>query len=85
MNKSATELLTTTAGNPIADNQNALIAGPRGPLLLQDYQLHVPEGAFELKEHVVAIGLGLLPAYWYYWKRPASKELTGARTALTTP
>src|SRR5450631_4651508 len=31
--------LTTSAGNPIADNQNALSAGPRGPLLLQDYQL----------------------------------------------
>jgi len=31
--------LTTTAGNPIADNQNALTAGPRGPLLMQDYQL----------------------------------------------
>ena len=33
------ENLTTTAGNPIADNQNALTAGPQGPLLLQDYQL----------------------------------------------
>jgi catalase len=32
-------ILTTTAGNPIADNQNSLSAGPRGPLLLQDYQL----------------------------------------------
>ena len=31
--------LTTTAGTPIADNQNSLTAGPRGPLLLQDYQL----------------------------------------------
>src|ERR1700694_1283202 len=31
--------LTTTAGNPVADNQNALRAGPRGPLLMQDYQL----------------------------------------------
>ncbi|BCU76489.1 catalase [Luteolibacter sp. LG18] len=31
--------LTTTAGNPVADNQNSLSAGPRGPLLLQDYQL----------------------------------------------
>src|ERR1700682_6722231 len=31
--------LTTSAGNPIADNQNALSAGPRGPLLMQDYQL----------------------------------------------
>ena len=32
-------IMTTTAGNPIADNQNSLTAGPRGPLLLQDYQL----------------------------------------------
>jgi len=31
--------LTTTAGNPVADNQNSLTAGPRGPVLLQDYQL----------------------------------------------
>jgi catalase len=31
--------LTTTAGAPIADNQNSLTAGPRGPLLIQDYQL----------------------------------------------
>lgn len=31
--------LTTTAGAPIADNQNSLTAGPRGPVLMQDYQL----------------------------------------------
>jgi catalase len=31
--------LTTTAGIPVADNQNALTAGPRGPLLAQDWQL----------------------------------------------
>ncbi len=31
--------LTTTGGNPIADNQNSMTAGPRGPLLMQDYQL----------------------------------------------
>ena len=30
---------TTTAGAPIADNQNSLTAGPRGPLLVQDWQL----------------------------------------------
>jgi catalase len=30
---------TTAAGNPVADNQNSQSAGPRGPLLLQDYQL----------------------------------------------
>ncbi len=31
--------LTTSAGNPIADNQNTLTAGARGPALMQDYQL----------------------------------------------
>ena len=31
--------MTTTGGNPIADNQNSLTAGERGPVLLQDYQL----------------------------------------------
>lgn len=34
-----TDRLTTTAGAPIADNQNSLTAGSRGPVLLQDYQL----------------------------------------------
>lgn len=28
--------LTTVAGTPVPDNQNALTAGPRGPMLLQD-------------------------------------------------
>jgi len=31
--------LTTSAGIPIADNQNSLTAGERGPLLVQDWQL----------------------------------------------
>ncbi len=31
--------LTTAAGIPVGDNQNALTAGPRGPLLVQDWQL----------------------------------------------
>jgi catalase len=33
------ERLTTTGGAPVADNQNTLTAGPRGPVLLQDHQL----------------------------------------------
>ncbi|WP_419730832.1 catalase [Lichenicola sp.] len=32
-------ILTTTAGAPLPDNQNSQSAGPRGPLLLQNYQL----------------------------------------------
>lgn len=31
--------LTTATGQPIADNQNSLTAGPRGPLLMQDHHL----------------------------------------------
>ena len=33
------KVMTTTAGNPISDNQNSLTAGARGPVLMQDYQL----------------------------------------------
>ena len=32
-------LLTTAAGIPVGDNQNSMTAGPRGPLLVQDWQL----------------------------------------------
>lgn len=31
--------LTTAHGHPIADNQNSLTAGPRGPVLMQDHHL----------------------------------------------
>ncbi len=35
--------LTTTAGAPVADNQNSLTAGPRGLVLLQDvHNVHFP-------------------------------------------
>jgi catalase len=37
--KQSPSQLTTTGGNPVADNQNSITAGPRGPLLMQDYQL----------------------------------------------
>ncbi|MGI4957831.1 MAG: catalase [Janthinobacterium lividum] len=32
-------VLTTTAGSPLPDNQNSMTAGPRGPLLIENYQL----------------------------------------------
>ena len=34
-----TKRLTTTAGAPVPDDQNSLTAGPRGPVLLQDFHL----------------------------------------------
>ena len=33
------QTLTTSAGAPVADNQNSMTAGARGPVLIQDYQL----------------------------------------------
>lgn len=40
-------------------------------------------GAFELKEHFAAIGLGLLPAYRYYWRNASAPEHVRTRMALT--
>ena len=39
MSKPDRPTLTTAAGIPVGDNQNSLTAGPRGPLLVQDWQL----------------------------------------------
>jgi hypothetical protein len=40
-------------------------------------------GLLELKEDFLAIGLGLLPAYWVCWRRPPGDEGGWARAALT--
>jgi hypothetical protein len=40
-------------------------------------------GLFDLKEHFIAIGLGLLPAYWLCWRRPFAGEFGRPRAALT--
>jgi catalase len=42
---------TTSAGNPVADNQNSITAGPRGPVLLQDYQL-IEKLAHQTRERI---------------------------------
>mgnify|MGYP006220200495 CR=1 FL=1 len=36
---SQNKTLTTASGAPVADNQNSRSAGPRGPLLLDDFHL----------------------------------------------
>jgi len=40
-------------------------------------------GAFELKEHLSSIGLGLLPFYWYLWKNARNAAFSSARKWLT--
>jgi hypothetical protein len=41
-------------------------------------------GAFELKEHFLAVGLAMLPAYWYFWRVSPSEEHARTRAMLTT-
>jgi hypothetical protein len=50
--------------------------------VLQEYRLFKPEGMFEMKEHLLALSLALLPVYWLFWRR-ASDANRGARVALT--
>ena len=50
---------------------------------LEQLQYWKTHAAFEMKEHVVAIGLALLPAYWYFWKQPPKGDYVGVRNALT--
>lgn len=40
-------------------------------------------GSFEFKEHIVSMGMGVLPAYWYFWRQPLSEEHANARRWLT--
>ena len=41
-------------------------------------------GLFDLKEHFVAIGLALLPAYWICWQKKYADESTQAPAAALT-
>jgi hypothetical protein len=50
---------------------------------LEDMQLYAANGVFELKEHLVAVGLGLLPSYWFYWRTPLVAEYASTRKYLT--
>jgi len=82
--------LTTTAGNPIADNQNSIIAGPRSPLLLQDYQLleklahqnreRIPERTVHAKGSGAFGTLTIIHEFTKYTKASVFAE-TGKKTA----
>jgi hypothetical protein len=50
--------------------------------VLQEYRFFRPEGMFELKEHFLAVGLALLPAYWYFWRKPGDNNRV-ARAVIT--
>src|SRR5258708_32196324 len=72
--------LTTTAGRPVGDNQNSLTAGPRGPVVLEDFLLFEKMAHFNrerIPERVVhAKGSG---AHGYF--KCSSSEITKYTTA----
>ena len=41
-------------------------------------------GFFDLKEHFIAIGLAMLPAYYVCWRQSRNEESTRTRMALTS-
>jgi hypothetical protein len=51
--------------------------------VLQEYRDFKPEGMFEMKEHLLALSLALLPIYWYLWRK-ASAANRVARAAVTS-
>ena len=52
--------------------------------VLEELELRAANGSFELKEHFVAVGLGMLPAYWMFWRQPLFEEHARARAIVTT-
>jgi len=52
--------------------------------ILQEYRDFKPEGMFEMKEHLLALSLALLPIYWYFWHvaTPANRVARAAVTSI---
>ncbi|MBX7220704.1 MAG: catalase [Blastocatellia bacterium] len=91
MSENAKKPLTTAAGIPVADNQNSMTAGERGPLLVQDFHLIEKLAHFNrerIPERVVhAKGAG---AYGYFevthdvtqWTKADFLSEVGKRTEI---
>lgn len=50
---------------------------------LEDLNLRSANGVFEIKEHLAAIGLGVLPVYWFFWQHLSANEFAAGRKYLT--
>jgi hypothetical protein len=71
-----------------------LVSALLGGVIYPTYRLYVRtyleaarlwemNGSFEVKEQFVAVGLGMLPLYWYVWREPLEERFRGARAATT--
>jgi hypothetical protein len=70
-------LLTASAGLIIYPSYRL---GAR--VFMEELRMFPRVGSFELKEHLIALGLGLLPAYWWAWQ-PEQNDRVLTRRALT--
>ena len=71
--------VVTTIGGALLYPQYRIDVRPA----LEDTQNTVANGVFEIKEHLAAIGLGLLPVYWQFWRKASGPETAPARRYLT--
>jgi hypothetical protein len=39
-------------------------------VFMENLRMGAAVGSFEVKEHLVSFALGLLPAYWFFWRQP---------------
>jgi hypothetical protein len=52
-------------------------------VVLEQLELRVQNGVFELKEHFAVVGLAVLPAYWAFWRQPLEEAHARTRAILT--
>ncbi len=52
-------------------------------VVLEQLDLWKANGSFELKERFVAVGFGMLPAYWYFWRQPLAASGSRERAVIT--
>ena len=71
-------LATATLGGIIYAEYRLNVRG-----VLEQLELRLANGSFELKEHFVAVGLGMLPAYWHFWRKPLADDHARTRALLT--
>src|SRR5262245_20382096 len=50
---------------------------------LEDLNFRGANGIFEIKEHLVALGLGMLPSYWLHWRTPLVAAHAATRRYMT--
>jgi hypothetical protein len=51
--------------------------------VFDEFQWNAAVGVFELKEHYIALALGLLPTYWFLWKQVPTSQHRATRVVAT--